>query len=220
MESEIQAILSAYLVRYGPIVLFLACLLETAIFAGLVLPIGALIAFSAMLSSRGLFEPWTVAAAAIGGAVAGDQLGFAIGRFWARAARPSSRVARIWGAALAYTEALIIGRRHIGIAIARVIPFVRTVLPWFAGRSGVSWARFFVFDMAGVAVWAAIYVGGGFAAGEGWRKVASEFGEIAGAILVVAAIAAFVLLNRRLAGRLVRRRRARRVEPPVSPPAA
>ncbi|HWV58563.1 MAG TPA: VTT domain-containing protein [Longimicrobiales bacterium] len=218
MESEIFNFIAGYLVRFGPVVLFFACMLETAIFAGLVLPVGALIAFSAMLSSRGVFEPWSVAVAAAAGALVGDQLGFAVGRFLIRAAGPARGVARVWSAALKYTEALIIGRRHAGIVIGRVIPFVRTVLPWFAGRSGVTWPRFFVFDLAGVVIWAVIYVGGGFAAGEGWRQVADQYGEIAGGILAIAALIVFVVLNRRVAQRLTRSRRPMaEADTPVGP---
>ena len=36
--------------------------------------------------------------------------------------------------------------------MARAIPFVRTVMPWFAGRSGMGWGRFLFFDVVGTRV--------------------------------------------------------------------
>lgn len=210
MDVDLLSILSAYLVRFGPVVLFLACLLETAVFAGLVLPIGALIAFAAMLSARGAFEPWVVAAAALSGAMVGDQLGFAVGRWFARGApRPSGGVAGVWRAAVGRAQALLSGRRGFGISIGRAVPFVRTVMPWFAGRSGIAWPRYFVFDLAGVLLWGAIYVGGGFLAGEGWRKVADEVGEVVAGAAILLGVALAVLAHRWLSRRYLAGRRAR-----------
>ena len=65
-----------------------------------------------------------------------------------------------------------------------------------------------VVDLLGVALWGVIYIGGGFAAGMGWREVAREYGEVAGAVLAVVLIAGFLLLS---GGRTP----FRRVDPPV-----
>lgn len=196
-DSELLAWLMDYLVRYGPVVLFIVCLLETAIFAGLVLPVGALIAFSAMLATRGVFEPHEVVFAAVAGALTGDQLGFVVGRWFVAAARPAGgRVATVWRAALDRVDRLIRSRGLLGLTVARTIPFVRTIMPWFAGRAGVGWPRFFLFDSLGVLLWSTIYVGGGFLAGEGWKRVVTEFGEIAGLVVVISILLALVLLRR------------------------
>jgi membrane-associated protein len=206
--SDLLALLSHHLVRLGPGVLFVVCLLETALFAGLILPVGALIAFAAMLASRGLFDPTEVALVALAGAFIGDQLGFVVGRWFVlRAQPPRGEIATLWGTALRKTEALVRSRGFVGIAAARPIPFVRTIMPWFAGRSGVPWSRFVLYDTIGIILWGAIYIGGGFLAGESWRQIASRYGEEAGAILVVAGIVIFALLSRGWLGRILARRR-------------
>jgi membrane-associated protein len=194
--------LAVQLVRLGPGVLFVVCLLETAIFAGLILPVGALIAFAAMLASRGLFSPAEVVTVALLGAFIGDQLGFVVGRFFVSRARPPrGDIAEIWGRALAGADALVRRRGLLGVSTARAIPFVRTIMPWFAGRSGVSWPRFVVYDALGVLLWGTIYIGGGFLAGEGWRQVAARYGESAGAVLVLLLLLAFLFLIRRWVAR-------------------
>lgn len=210
LESELLQWLSAHLVALGPGVLFVTCLLETAIFAGLVLPVGALIAFASMLASRGLMDPTQIVAAAFFGALIGDQLGFVVGRWFVSGARPPrGKVARIWSGAMAQTEALIRERGLVGVSVSRAIPFARTIMPWFAGRSGLGWGRFFLFDLLGVILWGSIYIGGGFLAGEGWRQLAGLFGEaVGGVVILVVAVGAVAL-----ARGWVRRAMSRRIQP-------
>lgn len=196
-ENDLLAWLATNLIRLGPGVLFVVCLLETAIFAGLILPVGALIAFSAMLSSRGVFEPSEVIAAAFFGALIGDQLGFVVGRWFVSSARPArGEMARVWSMTLQRTEELVRSRGLAGISLARAIPFVRTLMPWFAGRSGVTWGRFCLYDLLGVLLWGTVYIGGGFLAGEGWRQLAGRYGEVVGAVAAAILLAAIVFLTR------------------------
>lgn len=211
LESDLLHWLTAHLVRFGPGVLFFVCLLETAIFAGLILPVGGLIAFSAMLSFRGIFDPAEVAMAALGGAFIGDQLGFVVGRwFVARAQPPRGQIAALWAGAIRRAEALLRARGLIGISLSRTIPFVRTIMPWFAGRSGLPWSRFLLFDLVGILLWGGLYIGGGFLAGEGWRHLAGYFGELAAAAFFLALLLLTILLARRSTRRRVEGRAAHR----------
>ena len=199
--------LSDQLVRIGPVLLFVICLLETAVFAGLVLPVGALIGFGALLAARGVMDPAEVAFAAMAGALIGDQIGFAIGRWFVPVRRPpGGAIVRLWQGAVQRTESLIRRQGLIGVSAARAIPFVRTIMPWFAGRAGMRWGRFLVFDLIGVLAWATIYVGGGFVAGYGWDAVAERFGEIEGAVIMILVGVVIVAAVHLWARRLIRRR--------------
>ena len=88
------------------------------------------------------------------GAVAGDQLGFALGRrFGPRLfARPDSRFFRREHADRA-TEFF---RRRGGAAVilARFVPVVRTFVPGVAGVARMPYRRFTAFNLAGAALWA------------------------------------------------------------------
>jgi membrane-associated protein len=202
--------LIVHLVRLGPGVLFVVCLLETAVLAGLILPVGALIAFASMLASRGLLDPGDVVLVALLGAFCGDQLGFIGGRWFVFKSRPPrGEIARIWSGALERTQGLVRDHGLLGVTAARAVPFVRTIMPWFAGRSGIGWLRFLLFDILGVLLWGIIYIGGGFAAGLGWDRVAGEFGELAGAALLAVALVGSLVLTRGWI-RGARRRRAAR----------
>lgn len=197
MTEDLLQWLSEHLVRFGPIVLFVACLLETAIFAGLVVPVGALLAFAALLSARGFFDPALVVAAALAGAALGDQLGFAVGRWFMPTAKPpKGKIATLWSRALGAAQALVRSRGGAGIILARPIPFVRTIMPWFAGRSGMPWWRFLVFDLLGVLAWGVVYIGGGFVIGVGWREASVHFGEVAGVLVLALVLLIIIVLAR------------------------
>lgn len=205
-ESELLQWLVGNLILYGPAVLFVSCLLETAVFAGLILPVGTLIAFSAMLSSRGVFDPVVIVAVAFSGALVGDQVGFGVGRWFRGVARPrTGEIARLWRITLARTEILINNRGAFGITAARAVPFVRTVMPWFAGRSALGWGRFLFFDILGVLLWGTLYVGGGFLAGQGWGRMAGLLGEAAGAVVVIIVLIGIFLASRGWAWTRIRR---------------
>jgi membrane-associated protein len=209
LRTELLYWLADQLIALGPWVLFVVCLLETAVFAGLILPVGALIAFSAMLASRGYMDPAQIAALAVAGALIGDQIGFAVGRWVLAGARPrGGRITSVWREALSRAQSLVGRRGLVGVSVARTIPFVRTMMPWMAGRSRIPWSRFFMYDLLGVLLWGGIYVGGGLLAGEGWRQVAGRYGETAGGVALLAAVLVFLLLTRRVALRVVRRRRS------------
>jgi membrane-associated protein len=209
--SDLLQWLSGYLVQFGTGILFVVCVLETAIFVGLVLPVGGLIAVSAMLASRGVLEPQAVIAAAISGAILGDQLGFAVGRWFVATSKPpKGRISRVWAAAIGRTESLIRNRGLIGISVARTTPFVRTIMPWFAGRSGITWLRFTIYDLCGILLWGVVYIGGGFLAGMGWNRVAVQYGEEAGALLLGIILLAILLIFRGPFQRFFHRRRRTR----------
>lgn len=223
-DSEILQWLAQTLIRYGPVVLFVSCLLETAIFIGLIVPVGALIAFSAMLASRGVFSAEQIVLVALTGALMGDQLGFAVGRWFVTSAKPPrGKISRLWNGGLSRADALIRGKGALGVSVARGIPFVRTIMPWFAGRTGMHWGRFLAFDILGVLFWGLIYIGGGFLAGRGWSQVAAQFGEEVGAAAVFMALVLFLLGSRGWLTRFVKLRRERKVgrrnRRPQPPPA-
>jgi membrane-associated protein len=199
------------LVRVGPGLLFALCLLETAVFIGLAIPVGALIGVAALLAARGVFDFTDVALAATTGAIVGDQIGFAIGRWFVPTGRPArGTISGLWQGALRRTEALVRQRGLIGVSAARAIPFVRTIMPWFAGRSGMAWGRFTLFDLIGIALWAAVYLGGGYAAGYGWRTGVDRFGEMGGGALLLLAVIVALIGARAWTRHLLRRRRSRR----------
>ncbi len=186
-----------YLVRLlhevGPWIVFVVTCAETSLFVGLLIPAEATILVAAFLAERGYFPVSTVLAATFLGGLLGDQLGYALGRFGGtRLVAREGRLGRIWRRHEPRAARLF--RRHasLSVSLARFISFVRTLMPWFAGMSGMPYGRFLLYDVVGVLGWAIASVALGYLAGESWDVAARALGTtsavIVGGILLVAVL--------------------------------
>lgn len=178
--------------RWGPgLVLFLTWA-ETSFLTGLLVPAGVATAFAAFLSNWGHFPLEAVVTAALLGGLAGDCTGFWVGRRFGRKIPGGQgflyRLARRWEPT---TAGLM--RRHPLVAVSggRLISFVRTLMPWMAGMSRLSFARFLTFDILGVAGYVAIYATVGDVAGRNWFAVVTWVGR--GGVVVFLSAALVVL---------------------------
>jgi dephospho-CoA kinase len=193
------------LLRTGPILLFLLAVAETSVPAGLLAPAGVALATGAFLAHGG-YMPWEgVLAAAAAGALVGDSLGFWLGR---RGSFVLHRLPGLLGRlyARAQLRAALLFRSHALAAVTggRLVSFVRTLMPPTAGVSGISYPRFLLFDVPGVAGWLLLYVALGVGTSEGARVLQVEGASGRGLALVVGVGLLVVLLVWR------RRRRLRR----------
>ena len=183
----------------GPWLLFVMALLETSFVWGFFIPTGVVLTLaSAVAFDEGGNLPALAAAALTGGAI-GDTIGYWVGRKGQeRWARGSGRVARFVTVARVRTAPFMGSRPLLSITIARVISFVRTVMPLGAGMSGISYTRFLSYELPGLFLWCSIYMAVGMAAGEGWTWAARVFGAEGAAILLGLAAAAGYLVRRRM----------------------
>lgn len=210
------------LVAYGPWLIFLATALETAAFVGLLMPAEAIVILGTVLAQRGILQLDQVALATVTGALVGDQLGYAAGRYGGGrfVARARGRLARAFQRYEARSAALF--RRHsiVGITLARFVSFVRTLMPWMAGIARVPYLRYLGFDVLGVLGWAAASLAAGYLAAESWTTVVRWFGPVVALVLLA------LLLLGGLVLRLYRHRWRRPPRPPgpasgsAGPPAA
>jgi len=183
---------------HGPWLLFGMAFLETCFLTGVVVPSGLATSAATILAlEQDLSLAPVVLAAGLGG-FAGDSLGFWVGRRWGSGVlRENSRWRRRFGGRLEEAEALF--RRHplYSVTTARLISFVRTVMPLAAGMSGLTYRRFLPYQIVGLAGWVAIYVGIGFAGSDGWRVARRAVG-VEGALLFFAvAVVAVIVFGRR-----------------------
>lgn len=127
----------------------------------------------------------SVIAAAAAGAVAGDGLGFWIGRSIGQRAliRHGSRVG--------ITPSKIkLGRymflRHGGKVVfwGRFVAVLRVLAAIFAGANQMAWPRFLLFNASGGLVWAAVFACGGYFFGSRIEKLTGPIGIV---LLVVTA---------------------------------
>ena len=171
---------------------------------GVPVPGETILILGAVYAGTGRLNIWLVALLAFCGAVAGDNIGFAIGHFGGRAL-----VERFGRYVLLTPERLdkatSFFERHGGwiVMVARFIEGLRQANGIIAGITGMHWAKFLVFNAIGAALWVAVWTSVGYFAGS---NITPIYHAITRYTLYVA-IAAVVLIVFWIARRVWRSRR-------------
>lgn len=189
---------------YGPWLLFVLAILETCFVTGLVVPSGLATSAATVLALQGRIDFAPAVVAAVCGAAVGDSTGFWIGRAWGhRVLDTDGR----WARALARPHAVVddlFGKHPVySVTVARLVSFVRSVMPMAAGMSDLSYRRYLAYDVPGVVAWGAMYVGIGLVARESWRAATRVVGVGGTVAFAVAGLVAWRLWRRAAAGRSV-----------------
>ncbi len=189
-------------------------LLETSVLVGLVVP-GDSIVIVASTAVVGWVEFVALVLTVIVGALCGESIGFALGRYfgpWIRRSRLGRRIGeKNWVKAENYL------RRRGGIAVflSRFLPVLHSVIPLTVGMSSMRYRTFMSWTIPACILWAFAYVSVGSAAAGGYRELSEQL-HFAG-YLFVAVIAGFVI-GVLLVKRWLSRREARHMEHEVPPP--
>lgn len=164
---------------------------ETAVFADLLVPgeVGMLVVAAAG-AEAGLSWPWLAVCAGLG-ATAGDSVSFTVGRLWGRRILEWRR--RKGGRAAAAVARSTESFARLGgpaVFLGRWIGVLRAVVPVVAGSPGMSWPRFFGWNVLASAAWGTAVVAVGYHVG----PVASRFLRAVG----WAAVAGLAVAGRRM----------------------
>jgi len=174
---------------WGPWLVGVMAFLETAFITGLVIPSGPVIIAAVTLAGEGLLDLHWVVIAAVGGALAGDSVGYWVGaRGGGHAARASGRLGRLARRAEPRARRLFGRHPFFAVTVARLLSFVRTLMPPAAGLGELPYRRFLLWDVPGVFLWALLYVGIGLAA-DGGLDLLDEILGTGGAITAVVLVA-------------------------------
>lgn len=158
------------LAEYGPWLLFALAVLETCFVTGLVVPSGLATSVGTVLALEGTLSLTAVVAAALAGGFVGDTTGYWIGRATRdRVLSGQGKLARLVGRR--QEEAGRFFGRHpfYSVTLARLVSFVRTLMPMTAGISRIAYPRFLAYEVMGLTGWVALYVGIGVLAQESWE---------------------------------------------------
>jgi membrane protein DedA with SNARE-associated domain len=198
------AILTPLLYALGPLAVLLVMAVvftETWLLLGFFLPGDSLIFLAgALVASQVIALPfWTLAVGVFAAAVAGDQLGFLIGRRYGPTvfSRPDSRLFRRENADRA--QAFFARRGALAVIVGRFVPVVRTFVPVVAGVGRMPHRTFTTLNLGGALVWAVGIVTVGYFFG-GIPLVAAHIELITLAIAGVSIIPAAREVLRRRSG--------------------
>ena len=117
------------------------------------LPGDSLLVTAAIISGALGVAPWQVALVASLAAVAGDQVGYWLGkRFGRRLFRDDARL--LTTARLAEAEAFFTRWGGLSLVLGRFVPVVRTYVPLAAGTARMHYRRFLLCNLVGAIGWA------------------------------------------------------------------
>ncbi len=175
---------------YGYIVLFLVVFAENM---GLPVPGETMVLAAGMLASRhepSLSVPGVIVTTIVA-AVLGDNLGFWLGRRWARGRiERGGRFLFLTPSALQVVEGYFNHYGSLTVFFARFVAGLRVVAALAAGTSTMPWPRFLLANSGGAIAWATCMTLLGFFGGRSWQTLHHWLGR--GGLIVLASVVLLV----------------------------
>lgn len=195
--------IDGWLASYGYLVVFLLVMIESI---GVPVPgETALVGAALYAGSTHKLEIWWVIAAAIAGAIIGDNIGYTIGRYGGAKLllRHGHRVGLHEGR---LKIGIWLFRRHGGKVVfwGRFVSILRTYAAFLAGTNQMAWPRFLVFNAAGAVVWATAYGVAYYVFGSALSKLSTTIDVTLG-VAGIAFLAAFLVWSKRKEDELLER---------------
>lgn len=176
---------------------FLLTCAEASLFFGFVIPGEIAVVLGGVLAARGNVRLGSVLAAAVGGAILGDFIGFLIGRRFG-AEFLERRFPKKWPSVRAWIDQ----RGAPVVFLGRSTAFLRAVVPTAAGAARMLPARFVFWNVLGGLAWGIGFGLLGYFAGEEYEAALHWAGHGSQAILVlVVTVIAFFVVKHILAKR-------------------
>ncbi|MBT2498473.1 DedA family protein [Agromyces sp. ISL-38] len=148
-------------------------LLETSVLIGLVVP-GDTVVLVASTAVGGVVEYFALTVTVILGALAGESIGFALGRWFGPHILHSRLGRRIgehnWHRAQRYLDR----RGGPAVFISRFLPVLHSLVPLTVGMSTMRYRRFLSWTVPACVVWAFAYVSAGSLAAGSYRELSRD----------------------------------------------
>lgn len=162
---------------------------ESAAFVGLLLPGETVLFLAGVLAGQHVVSPLLLGALALVGAVAGDGVGYAVGRRGGPSLRASQLGRRVgehrWDRALGAAH-----RRSVAaVVLGRWVGVLRALVPMAAGMSGMRYRRFMVANAVGAGVWVSVVVSLGYVTVASWAGALRLLPWVGPAVLLAAGVA-------------------------------
>jgi membrane protein DedA with SNARE-associated domain len=193
---DLQTTLITALTTYGAAAVFGSVLLASI---GLPLPVSFLLIAAGSFVAAGDLSFWPVVGAGIAGAVIGDHIGYAIGRWGGRSV--ADRVSARLGAQSAMARAEAASNKYGAVSVFFSRWLVTAIGPYLNLISGMSRGRLLVFSPAvllGETIWVLAYVYLGQVFSDRVSEISAALGDAVWLVLaLIVAIAVIVALLRR-----------------------
>jgi membrane-associated protein len=144
------------------ILIFIVIFLETGFFMALILPEESLLFLLGSLCSAGITNIFTMTFLIVFASIIGDSLNYLIGL------KVGNRILNSEKDYISSKKYIIKSQEFYNksgnkaVILSRLIPLVRTFVPFVAGMARMKYSKFIVLDIIGSVPWILVYVGGGY----------------------------------------------------------
>ncbi|MGH9469947.1 MAG: DedA family protein [Terriglobia bacterium] len=176
MAHHLFLVLSGFFHRYGYWTVFGAALLENICIP---VPGEATLLFAGYLARRGQLHLLWAIVAAIAGSIAGEWIGYEIGRWGGKAILDRIRK-RFFLPSHTYerSQAIFLKHGEWVIIVARFVSGLRELIGIIAGVYRMSPGKFMLFNCLGAIAWSIAIGGMGYLLGASWRRLVHFFTRI------------------------------------------
>jgi membrane protein DedA with SNARE-associated domain len=169
---------------------------EAAVFVGFVLPGETAVVLGGVLAGSGRLSLPLLLVVVVVAAVAGDSVGYEVGRRFGPRLLASRHVVK-------HEERFDGARRFLrerggwAVLLGRFTAFLRAAVPGLAGLSGMPYRRFLVFNAAGGLLWGVGFSLLGYLAGDSYAKLEKGVGRTSAVLTLVLVVGVALVLWRR-----------------------
>jgi membrane protein DedA with SNARE-associated domain/membrane-associated phospholipid phosphatase len=181
---------------------------ESAAFVGLAVPGETAMLLGGFLAYQGRVNLAVMMVAGAAGAIAGDQVGYEIGRLFGEPLKHSRLGRRVGQDRWAKGEAYLRAKGGRAVFLGRFVGVLRALVPALAGMSRMPYHTFLPWNAAGGIIWAPSFVLLGYIAGGSWQRVERIAGRASLLLLALVVVVAVVVLGARFIARHPDRLRA------------
>lgn len=179
---------------HGPLVYVIVALLvfaEDALFVGFVIPGETAAVLGGVIASRGHVAFVPIALTVVLAAIAGDSVGYQVGRVAGPRILASHRLDKRRDR-LDRAQDFLRRRGGAAVFLGRFVAFFRAVMPALAGTARMHYWRFLGFNAAGGLLWGAGFTLVGYLAGNSYKAVEKSVGRVAALVVLGLVLAAGV----------------------------
>ncbi len=166
---------------------------EAALFIGFILPGETAVLVAGVVASQDHVNVAVVAVLVVAAAIAGDSVGYAIGRRYGESLMKLSILKR----RRASLDRALEGLRRRGpiyVFIGRFTAFLRAVMPALAGMSRMNYRRFLIANAAGAVLWGVTFTLLGYFAGTALTRIES-YASWVGLSILIAMVLFFIIFH-------------------------
>lgn len=167
--------------------------LEASAFVGLFIPGELALLTGGYIAHQGNASLGVMMGVAAAGAIAGDSLGYEIGRRFGPALQRSRLGRKVGAERWARAEAYLEAKGGRAIFAGRFVGVLRALVPAVAGATRMPYRQFLAWNALGAVIWAPGTVLVGYVAGSSYKRVERDAGP-AGLVLLGAVVAVTVVV--------------------------